>query len=92
MIYDALEMSYQKIKIGKDPDCSICSASPLQTELLEDYETFCGAISDETQVASLGSNNVAELKAKMDEMKFLLVDVREPSEWETCEFRFNLDS
>ncbi|MEK6649148.1 MAG: adenylyltransferase/sulfurtransferase MoeZ [Actinomycetota bacterium] len=84
MIYDALEMSYQKIKIGKDPDCSICSASPLQTELLEDYETFCGAISDETQVASLGSSiTVAELKAKMDgNEKFLLVDVREPSEWE----------
>lgn len=84
MIYDALEMNYQKIRIGKDPNCSICSASPVQAGLLEDYETFCGAISDEAQDTSLGSTITAvELKAKMDRNeKFLLVDVREPSEWE----------
>lgn len=84
MIYDALEMSYQKIKIRKDPGCSICSASPSQTALLEDYETFCGAISNEGQVTNLGSIiTAAELKAKMDrDEEFLLVDVREPSEWD----------
>lgn len=84
MIYDALEMNYQKIDIRKDPNCSICSVLPSQTKLLEDYETFCGAISDEAQDTNPSSTiTVAELKAKMDrDEKFVLVDVREPSEWE----------
>ncbi len=46
MIYDALEMSYRTVKIRKDPECPICGKNPTITELI-DYETFCGAVSDE---------------------------------------------
>jgi len=84
MIYDALEMSYRKIKVRKDPKCPLCSEKPSQTELLADYEAFCGVLSDAAEVAVKDSTiSVAELKSKIDNKEnFLLIDVREPSEFE----------
>ncbi|MEY4902043.1 MAG: hypothetical protein RLZZ190_770 [Actinomycetota bacterium] len=84
MIYDALEMSYRKIKVRKDPKCPLCSDKPTQTVLLPDYEAFCGVLSDAAEVAVKDSTiSVTELKAKIDNKdKFLLIDVREPSEFE----------
>ena len=84
MIYDALEMSYRKIKVRKDPKCPLCSDKPTQTALLPDYEAFCGVLSDAAEVAVKDSTiSVTELKAKIDNKdKFILIDVREPSEFE----------
>jgi sulfur-carrier protein adenylyltransferase/sulfurtransferase len=83
MIYDALEMTYRSVKVRKDPECPLCGKNPTITELI-DYEAFCGAVSDEAQEAAVGSTITAtELKQMMDaDEKFLLVDVREPAEWE----------
>ena len=84
MIYDALEMSYRKIKVRKDPKCPLCSEKPSQTALLPDYEAFCGVLSDAAEVAVKDSTiSVSELKEKIDKKEnFLLIDVREPSEFE----------
>jgi sulfur-carrier protein adenylyltransferase/sulfurtransferase len=84
MVYDALEMSFRKIRVRKDPLCPICSDNPTQTSLLPDYEAFCGTLSDAAQVASSGSTiTVQELKSKIDDkLDYYLIDVREPSEYE----------
>jgi sulfur-carrier protein adenylyltransferase/sulfurtransferase len=84
MIYDALEMSYRKIKVRKDPKCPLCSEKPSQTSLLPDYEAFCGVLSDAAEVAVKDSTiSVSDLKGKIDNKdNFLLIDVREPSEFE----------
>ncbi|GIG02500.1 adenylyltransferase/sulfurtransferase MoeZ [Catellatospora citrea] len=84
MVYDALEMSYRKIKVRKDPACALCGENPTVTELLEDYEDFCGAVSVEAQEAVVDATITArELKEWQDADKdFLLVDVREPAEFE----------
>ena len=84
MIYDALEMSYRKIKVRKDPKCPLCSEKPSQTALLPDYEAFCGVLSDAAEVAVKDSTiSVSELKSKIDKKEnFMLIDVREPSEFE----------
>ena len=84
IVYDALEMEYRKVKIRKDPACPICSDKPSQTALLPDYESFCGMLSDGATEAATGSTiAVTELKAKMDNgEKFMLIDVREPGEFE----------
>jgi len=84
MIYDALEMTYKKVRVLKDPHCPICSTSPVQTELLDDYEAFCSDIGDKSQTVTKSLTiTAAELKVKMDRNeRLLLVDVREPSEWE----------
>jgi len=84
IIYDALEMSFRKIKVRKDPNCPLCSENPTQTELLPDYEAFCGVLSDAAEVAVKDSTiTVTELAAKIaGNDNFYLVDVREPSEFE----------
>ena len=83
MVYDALDMEYRKIKVRKDPECPLCGKNPTITELI-DYDAFCGVVSEEAQEAAAGSTILAtELKAKMDAGEdFLLVDVREPAEFE----------
>ncbi len=83
MVYDALDMDYRKIKVRKDPECPLCGKNPTITELI-DYDAFCGVVSEEAQEAAAGSTILAtELKAKMDAGEdFLLVDVREPAEFE----------
>jgi len=84
MVYDALEMTYRKIKVRKDPNCVLCGESPSQTALLEDYEDFCGAVSVEAQAAAADATiTAAELKDWQDAGKdIFLVDVREPAEFE----------
>jgi molybdopterin/thiamine biosynthesis adenylyltransferase/rhodanese-related sulfurtransferase len=84
MVYDALEMAYRSIKVRKDPDCVLCGPNATMTDLLEDYEDFCGAVSEEAVAATANSTITAtELKEWQDAGKdFLLVDVREPAEYE----------
>jgi adenylyltransferase/sulfurtransferase len=83
MIYDALEMSYREVSVRKDPECAVCGKNPTVTELI-DYEAFCGTISDEAAEAARDSTITAlDLKAMRDAGEdFLLVDVREPGEYE----------
>ena len=83
MVYDALEMSYRKIKVRKDPECPLCGKNPTITELI-DYDAFCGTLSEEAQQAAIGSTILAtELKEMIDRGDDLyLVDVREPAEYE----------
>ena len=84
MVYDALDMTFRKIKVRKDPNCPLCSENATQKELLPDYEAFCGTLSEAAQEASAGSTiTVQQLKSKIDGAEnFYLIDVREPSEYE----------
>ncbi|GAB3199560.1 adenylyltransferase/sulfurtransferase MoeZ [Nocardioides hungaricus] len=87
MIYDALEMEYRKLRVRKDPNCALCGDHPTVTGLI-DYETFCGAISDDAAEAAAGSTiSVVQLEHLLKEREegtrdFVLVDVREPNEFE----------
>jgi adenylyltransferase/sulfurtransferase len=87
MVYDALEMTYRQVKIHKDPQCAVCGVNPTVTELI-DYEAFCGSISDLAAEAAKDSTiSVRDLKSMLDardrgEDDFLLIDVREPGEFE----------
>jgi sulfur-carrier protein adenylyltransferase/sulfurtransferase len=87
MIYDALEMEYRKLKVRKDPNCALCGDHPTVTELI-DYETFCGAVSEEAADAAADATiSVVQLEHMLKEREegardFVLVDVREPNEYE----------
>jgi rhodanese-related sulfurtransferase len=83
MIYDALEMTYRSVKVRKDPECPLCGKNPTITELVEDYEAFCGAVSEEAADAAKDSTITAtELKTMLESDDIFLVDVREPNEYE----------
>ncbi|SFB74641.1 adenylyltransferase and sulfurtransferase [Nocardioides terrae] len=87
MIYDALEMSYRKLKVRRDPDCALCGEHPTVDSLI-DYDAFCGAVSEEAADAAAGSTiSVVQLEHMLKEREeggrdFVLVDVREPNEYE----------
>ncbi len=87
MIYDALEMEYRKLRVRKDPNCALCGEHPTVTGLI-DYDAFCGALSEEAVEAAAGSTiSVTQLEHMLKEREegtrdFVLVDVREPNEFE----------
>ena len=87
VIYDALELEWRKLKVRKDPNCALCGENATVTELI-DYEAFCGAISEEAADAAAGSTiSVTQLESMLKERTdgtrdFVLVDVREPNEYE----------
>jgi len=87
MVYDALEMTYRQVRIRKDPNCAVCGPNATVTELI-DYEAFCGTISDAAAEAARDSTiSVLDLQRMLQarergEDDFLLVDVREPNEFE----------
>jgi len=87
VIYDALELEWRKLKVRKDPHCALCGDNPTVTGLI-DYEAFCGAVSDEAADAAVGSTiSVVDLEHMLKEREegsrdFVLVDVREPNEYE----------
>ena len=87
VIYDALELEWRKLKVRKDPNCALCGENATVTGLI-DYDAFCGAISDEAADAAVGSTiSVTQLEHMLKERDegsrdFVLVDVREPNEYE----------
>ncbi|QMW67316.1 adenylyltransferase/sulfurtransferase MoeZ [Mumia sp. ZJ1417] len=82
LVFDALEMRWTELKIRRDPN-----GEP-PTALLEDYEAFCGVLSDDAADAAADSTiSVTTLAGWLKEREegtrdFVLVDVREPNEYE----------
>lgn len=88
LLFNALEMSFDELKIQRNPNCPVCGKNPTITKLV-DYDQFCGVgrgNEKEGNVSGMLEINVKELKARMDRKdKFTLVDVREPSEYEIAQ-------
>ena len=84
LVFDALAMSFRELRLRKDPGCPLCGEHPTLTQLI-DYEQFCGLPSAEetARMASEWEISVSDLRAKQVRGEdFVLVDVREPHEWE----------
>jgi len=85
--FDALKLKFREFKLRRDPKCPVCGENPTITELI-DYEQFCGipqAAAAEAAETPIPVMTVLELKQKLDNGdKFLLLDVREPFEWDIC--------
>ena len=85
--FDALKMRFREFKVRKDPNCPICGANPTIHDLI-DYDQFCGipqADAEAEKEMDVPTITAPELKAKMDRKEpFVLVDVREPYEYEIC--------
>jgi adenylyltransferase/sulfurtransferase len=83
LLYDALEMRFDQVRLKKNPNCKICSAQPEITELI-DYEAFCGVPGhdhEEGRLASEWEIDVHELAAMVHTGKSIrIIDVREPHE------------
>jgi adenylyltransferase/sulfurtransferase len=85
LLFDALNLKFRELKLRKNPGCPICGAEPTIKELI-DYDEFCGIRGEEhvppTKVPEI---TAVEVKKMMDEKKaFVLIDVREPHEFQIC--------
>ena len=83
--FDALRMKFREFKLRRDPQCPVCGEQPTITAPI-DYEFFCGAGKpNEQKLDRPPEVSVADLKRKRDAGEsFLLLDVREPHEFEIC--------
>ena len=84
VLFDALRMRFRELALEKDPDCPVCGTRPTIRELI-DYEAFCG-LDPAAPAADAGLEiDVRAVKAGLDAGRpMVLVDVREPFEWEIC--------
>jgi molybdopterin/thiamine biosynthesis adenylyltransferase/rhodanese-related sulfurtransferase len=85
LLYNAQDMSFDFVKLHKNPDCKVCGKHPTVTELI-DYDAFCGVPGHEVETGSAGAEwdvTPMELDGKLKSGAPLsLVDVREPHELE----------
>lgn len=85
LLYDALAMTFDFVKLRKNPQCKVCGQNPEVTELI-DYEAFCGVPGrghDESSAGEGWDIEPKELKERIDRGEPLrLIDVREPHELE----------
>ena len=91
LLVDALRMRFRELALDKDPDCPLCGEHPSIHELV-DYEAFCGVGATVDGVgATMNDDEVPlEIEARALDAQLragtpvVLVDVREPFEWEIC--------
>jgi sulfur-carrier protein adenylyltransferase/sulfurtransferase len=93
LLVDALTMRFRELKLRKNPDCPVCGTNPTVTQLI-DYNQFCGIAPEPEHAASVKNGipqiTVKELKARLDGKEarkdnFLLLDVREPYEFQIAQ-------
>src|ERR1700678_2850890 len=85
LLVDALGMSFRTLKLRKNPSCPVCGAHPTVTKLI-DYNEFCGIRGEEKSVSNgVPEIQVEEWKRRLDGKEdFVLLDVREPHEYQIC--------
>ena len=85
LLFDALHLKFRELKLRKNPECPVCGAHPTVTKLI-DYDQFCGVRGEDHIVpVTVPEISAREVKRMMDEQKpFVLVDVREPHEYQIC--------
>ncbi len=83
LVIDALDMSFRKLKLRKNPECPICGTNPTIKELIDFYE-FCGVDVDDVPLYSEGDTILPEELSELLEkgVPLQLIDVREPHERE----------
>ena len=83
LVFSGLDSTFDILRIKKDPLCPVCSETPTITKLV-DYEEFCAG----RTTASVPEIGPSELSRKLDTgYDPLLIDVREPFEYEICHLR-----
>jgi len=85
LLYNALDMSFDFVKLKKNPKCRVCGPNA-DIKALIDYEEFCGVPGhDHGDEGSAGAGwdiSAAELAERLRGAKLTLLDVREPHELE----------
>ncbi len=82
LLYNALDMSFDFVKLKKNPNCRVCGPNADITEPI-DYEQFCGVPGHDHDEGSAGEKwdiTAPQLSERMQHNHLKLLDVREPHE------------
>lgn len=84
LLYDALDSTFQTIRLRKNPACPLCGAQPPTITQLIDYDHFCGSPVETPSAAFDPRLEVtpSTLAQALREGHAALLDVREPHELE----------
>ena len=86
LMFDALKMEIRQVRLRKNPNCPVCGPVPTVTELI-DYEEFCGIGDQQEYLGEEWEIEPEALKTGLDGGSVLLIDVREPHEYEICRIK-----
>lgn len=85
LLYNALDMSFEYVKLKKNPKCPVCGDHPTITELI-DYEAFCGMPGHDHEESETANHWDVDAPGLDDLLHGanppFLLDVREPHELE----------
>ena len=81
LLFNATDMSFNELRVGKNRQCPVCGIHPTVTKLI-DYEEFCGTNRSAPRVAEVDATTLKRLLDSRADIK--LLDVREPFEYELC--------
>jgi len=81
LLFNATDMTFTELRIGKNPKCPVCGANPTVTKLI-DYDEFCGVRKAPLPVKEVSPKELKQLKDGGS--RILLLDVREPYEYDLC--------
>jgi sulfur-carrier protein adenylyltransferase/sulfurtransferase len=81
ILFDALKLRFRELELRKDPACPICGTNPIIHELI-DYEAFCGIGAEPAYAGPEISAEELRRELHTKGQNLVLVDVREPHEWE----------
>ncbi|ABC30809.1 Dinucleotide-utilizing enzyme involved in molybdopterin and thiamine biosynthesis family 2 [Hahella chejuensis KCTC 2396] len=79
--YNALSMTFDELRLRRDPECPVCGDHPSITALI-DYDAFCGVPKALAQECDINPEALNARLQKGEQMT--LIDVREPYEREIC--------
>ena len=83
LLVDALESSFQKVALQKDPDCMVCGVKPVIHDLI-DYEEFCASPAVTSPGGGLAPEKLITPEKLSERIKEgnppKLIDVRNPVE------------
>src|SRR5437667_5410143 len=80
LLFNALDMKFEELKLRKDPDCPVCGPNPKIKELI-DYEAFCGVEEELTPELEV---SVQTLNQLIEQKKAVVLDARARFEYEIC--------
>ena len=84
LLYNALDLSFEFVRLKKNPKCRVCGPAADVKELI-DYDAFCGVPGHAQPEGPAGADwdiSAKELAARLDRNHIRLIDVREPHELE----------
>jgi adenylyltransferase/sulfurtransferase len=85
LLVDALRVRFRELEVRRDPACAVCGDRPTITGLI-DYEDYCGVPPAGDPFSEAAGLREIEVSALVESLRRpdppLVLDVREPWEWE----------